>query len=193
MTRFEFLMGFYSLILGLALTRLMAEFADLLRSRDRGALGLLVPTAVALLFVQIMATFFDAYYKLQHAAPDFGGFALPAIIATLYFSAAVIVVPREQRDRMALDEYFYRQRKWIIGWVIASNVATLGIELPLVAGFVDAQEWARTWFYVAVNVLEFTALIVALLARRRALVFAGMLFNLLFTIYLYSPLAYAPF
>ena len=46
MTRFEFLMGFYSLILGLALTRLMAEFADLLRSRDRGALGLLVPTAV---------------------------------------------------------------------------------------------------------------------------------------------------
>jgi hypothetical protein len=75
MSRFEFPMGFYGLILGLALTRLMAEFADLLRSRDRGKLGLLVAAGVALLFVQIMATFFDAYIKLQHTAPNFAGLA----------------------------------------------------------------------------------------------------------------------
>ena len=193
MSRFEFLMGFYGLVLGLALTRLMAEFADLLRSRDRGALGLLVPAGVALLFVQIMATFFDAYIKLQQAAPNFAGLALPTIIGTLYFAAAVVVVPREIPDRMALDEYFYRERKWIIGWVIAANIGTLGIELPLVAGFVAAGQWARTGFYVAINLLLLGALLLALLARRRAVVFSAMLFNLLFVIYLYSPLAFNPF
>jgi hypothetical protein len=193
MSRFEFLMGFYGLILGLALARLMAEFADLLRSRDRGSLGLLVPAGVALLFVQIMATFFDAYIKLQQTAPNFAGLALPTIIGTLYFAAAVVVVPREQPDRMALDDYFYRQRKWIIGWVIAANLGTLGIELPLVAAFVRAGEWGRTGFYVAINLLLFSALFIALLARRRLAVFGGMLFNLLFVVYLYSPIAFNPF
>jgi hypothetical protein len=193
MSRFEFLMGFYGLILGLALTRLMAEFADLLRSRDRGSLGLLVPAGVALLFVQIMATFFDAYIKLQQTSPNFAGLALPTLIGTLYFAAAVVVVPREQPDRMALDDYFYRQRKWIIGWVIAANIGTLGIELPMVAGFIQAGQWYRTAFYVAINLILFGALFVALLARRRGAVFGAMLFNLLFVIYLYSPIAFNPF
>jgi len=181
------------LILSLALTRLMAEFADLLRSRERGALGLLVPAGVALLFVQIMATFFDAYIKLQQTAPNFAGLALPTMIGTLYFAAAVVVVPREQPDRLALDDYFYRQRKWIIGWVIAANVGTLCIELPLVAGFVHAAQWGKTGFYAAINSLLFSALLIALLARRRAVVFGAMLFNLLFVVYLYSPIAFNPF
>ncbi len=186
-------MGFYGLILGLALTRLMAEFADLLRSRDRGNVGLLVPAGVALLFVQIMATFFDAYIKLQQAAPNFAGLAAPTMIGTLYFAAAVVVVPREQPDRMALDEYFYRQRKWIIGSVIAANIGTLAIELPMVIGFVDAGQWYRTGFYVAINLLLFTALFMTLLARRRVIVFGAMLFNVFFLIYLYSPIAFNPF
>jgi hypothetical protein len=94
---------------------------------------------------------------------------------------------------MALDEYFYRQRKWIIGWVIAANLGTLGIELPLVAGFVRAGDWSRTGFYAAINLLLFSALFMALLGRRRTVVFGGMLFNLLFVIYLYSPIAFNPF
>jgi hypothetical protein len=49
MTQFEFLMALCGLLLGLALAKLMEEFADLARSRDRGRIGLLIPAAVALL------------------------------------------------------------------------------------------------------------------------------------------------
>lgn len=77
--------------------------------------------------------------------------------------------------------------------MIAANVGTMGIELPLVAGFARAGQWSKTEFYAAINLLLLSALLVALLARRRAVVFSGMLFNLLFVIYLYSPIAFNPF
>jgi len=47
---------------------------------------------------------------------------------------------------MALDAYFYRQRKWIIGWVIAANLGTVGIELPMVDGFVQPMRGAAPAF-----------------------------------------------
>lgn len=193
MSQFEFFMAFYGLILGLALAKLMEEFADLLRSRDRGKIGLLVPGAVALLFVQIMATFFDAYIKLQGSAPNFAGLALPTLIGTLYFAACVVVVPREEPDRMALDAYFLRQRKWVMGAILGANLGTIATEAPMVIGFVRAGEWYRVEFYAVANALLLAALLTALLSRSRLAVFAAMVFNLLLVIYLYSPLAFNPF
>jgi len=45
-----------------------------------------------------MPTFFDAHIKLQQTAPNFAGLALPTVIGTVYFAAAVVVVPRERPD-----------------------------------------------------------------------------------------------
>jgi hypothetical protein len=44
-----------------------------------------------------------------------------------------------------------------------------------------------------INLLLLSALITALVARGRAVVFGAMLFNLLFVVYLYSALAFNPF
>jgi len=193
MSQFEFFMTFYGLLLGLAVAELLGSFANLMREPVRPALGLLTPLIGALFLVQIMTTFFDAFSKLREVEINFGGLALPTLIGLLYFFGAVMVVPRRAEDWPSLDDYFFRQRRLTIGVMIAAFVATLAIELPQVLRFVAAGEWPRLIFYVVANLLLLVSLIIPLVARRRSVVAASLLFNLVFLVYLYSPLAFRPF
>jgi len=193
MSNFEFFMTFYGLLLGLAVAELLGSFANLLREPVRPKLGLLTPLTGALFLVQIMTTFFDAFSKLRDVHINFAGLALPTLIGLLFFFGAVMVVPRRAEDWPSLDDYFFRQRRLTIGVMIAALVATLGIELPQVIGFVARSDWPRLTFYLWANVLLLAVQVVQLVARRRALVAAALIFNLVFLIYLYTPLAFNPF
>ena len=193
MSQFEFFMVFYGLLLGLAVAELLTGFANLLREPVRPKLGLLTPLMGAQFLVQIMTTFFDAFAKLQGVGLDFAGLALPTLIGILFFFGAVIVVPRRAEDWVSLDDYFFRQRRLTIGALLGALVATLGIELPVVVGFVTAAEWGRLAFYLVANGALLLSLAIALLAPGRRVVAAALIFNLALLVYLYSPIAYRPF
>ena len=193
MTQFEFFMTFYGLLLGLAVAELLLGFANLLREPVRPKLGLLTPLMGAQFLVQIMTTFFDAFGKLQDVGLDFAGLALPTLIGILFFFGAVLVVPRRAEDWASLDDYFFRQRRLTLGALLGTTVATMAIELPLVAGFAAAADWPRLLFYLVANSALLLALAVALLARGRTTVAAALIFNMALLVYFYSPIAFRPF
>jgi hypothetical protein len=185
-SQFEFFMTFYSLLLGLAVAELLLGFANLLRHRARPKLGLLTPLLGMFVFLQLMATFIDAWGRLQHVALTMDGLALPTGIGVLLFFVSVIVVPRDPAEWTDLDEYFRANRRWAIGLVIAANLLVLGYEAPNLPR-------ANVPVYITINVLGFALMGGAMLLRRRLAIAACLGALILFFLYIYSDFSLAIF
>lgn len=179
MSQFEFFMTFYSLLLGLAVAELLLGFANLLRHRARPRLGLLTPLLGVSVFLQLMATFIDAWSRLQHVTVTMDGLALPTAIGVLLFFVSVIVVPRDPAEWTDLDEYFRANRRWAIGLLIAANLLVLGYEVPYVPR-------AHLLVYVIVNLVGFSLMGAAMLLRPRLAIAACLGALILLYLFLYS-------
>lgn len=179
MSQFEFFMTFYSLLLGLSVAELLLGFANLLRHRARPKLGLLTPLLGLLVFLQLMATFIDAWGRLQNVALTMDGLALPTGIGVLLFFVSVIVVPRDPAEWTNLDEYFRANRRWAVGLVIAANLLILGYEVPNLPS-------ANVPLYIAINLLGFALMGGAMLLRGRVAIAACLGALILFYLYIYS-------
>jgi hypothetical protein len=179
MSQFEFFMTFYGLLLGLAVAELLLGFANLLRHRGRPKLGLLTPMLGVFVFLQLMATFIDAWTRLQGVSITMEGLALPTTIGVLMFFVSVIIVPRDPAEWSNLDEYFYANRRWALGLMIAANLLVLGYEAPKVPS-------ANLVRYIVVNVIGFSLMGGALLLRPRLAVAHCLGALIAFFLYLYS-------
>jgi hypothetical protein len=186
MSQFEFFMTFYSLLLGLAVAELLLGFANLLRHRARPKLGLLTPLLGLLVFLQLMATFIDAWSRLQGVSITMEGLALPTAIGVVLFFVSVIVVPRDPAEWTDLDEYFRANRRWAVGLVIAANLLVLGYEVP-------ELPIGNAPVYIAINAFGFALMGGAMLLRRRLAVAACLGALILFFLYIYSDFSVAIF
>jgi len=189
MSQFEFFMTFYGLLLGLAVADLLAGFAGLIGRADRPVLGLLTPLFGGTLFLELMATFLDAWNKLQNVTMNLVGLAIPTAIGVLFFVAARIAVPRDFGSWRALDEYFYANRRWTMGTLIAINILIWCYEFPLVREMVAAERWPNLSNYLFANTLLLALHLVALLARPRWAVAAALGGLIAFFIYYYGDFA----
>jgi hypothetical protein len=188
MSQFEFFMTFYGLLLGLGVAELMLGFANLLRTKVRPKLGLLTPLLGATIFLQAMATFMDAWLKLQDIALNFRGLAIPTLIGICFFVLGIIVVPRDLQEWDSLDDYFRATRKWSLGLLLAVNLLIIGYEFPLIQKLaVAGKEWNVAW-YVFINAGLLAMLATALFARPRWVIATALTGISLFFVYFYSGL-----
>lgn len=192
-TKFEFFMTFYSLLLGLGVAELMLGFANILRAKVRPQLGLLTPLLGVAIFLQAMATFLDAWLKLQDVALNFRGLAIPTLIGICFFVLGTIATPRDLEDWPNLDDYFYRTRRWTIGLLLAVNILIIGYEIPMVLELYRSGKTATVIRYLITNGALMALVLTALFARPRAVVATALVGTSLFFLYFYGDFAPAMF
>lgn len=193
MSQFEFFMTFYSLLLGLGVAELMLGFTNLLRRKVRPRLGLLTPLLGAAIFLEAMATFLDAWIKLQDVALNFRGLAIPTLIGLCFFVLGTIAVPRDLEEWSSLDDYFRATRRWTMGLLLAVNLLIIAYEIPLVANLYATGKTATVIRYLIVNGVLLAMVLTALLARPRAIIAAALAGLSLFFLYFYGDFAPAMF
>ncbi len=167
MSQFEFFMTFYSLLVGLGVAELLLSFMNLLRHRQRPILGLLTPLLGAVMFLQLMALFIDAWMSLQGVKIDMAGLAIPTLIAVGTFAASVLTVPRDPEDWQDLDAYFYRNRRITLGLLMAVNMLILVHE----SANIPAQLLAP---YITLNLIGFVIIAAAMFLRHRTAIAAAL-------------------
>lgn len=186
MSKFEFFIAFYGLLLGIGLAELLLGFGRLIRARTRPKIGLLTPTLGVLVFLQIIASLIDAWLRLQGLRIDLIDMAIPTLIGIAYFLVAVTVVPDGHGEWDDLDAYFFARRKWTLGPIIAVFVMTLAIELPSTIGMAEDGRWLNFLNYVGLNSAALVALLVALLVKRPRVVLGAMLAQIVILTFVYS-------
>jgi hypothetical protein len=186
MSQFEFFMTIYGLLLGLGVAELMLGFANLLRSEPRPRAGLLTPLLGAAVFLQAMATFMDAWLKLQNVELNFRGMALPTLIGLCFFVLGIVTVPRDLDKWQNLDDYFWSRRRWTAGLLLACNLFIIGYEIPIVARMVQAGQTGRFAYYAVTNVALLTMILTAMFARPRRIVATALAGMCVFFLYFYG-------
>ena len=187
--QFSFFMGFYGLQLGLAVAELLGGFGALVRARRQPRWGLLTPLLGLDVFLQIAATFIDAWRKLQAVTIDFSGVAAPALVGIGLFTATSLAVPRDVADWPALDDYFMARRRVAIGAVVIPNLVTIAV---FEAAGVAVRPPAWQVMYWSVNALLIGALLVAATTRRRRLAAVALAANILLLLVIYATPAMIP-
>ena len=188
MSSFEFFMAFYGLLLGLAFAELMSGIASLLRERTPPRLGIITPLVAAIVFVEMLAEFVDAWNRLQEVKIAFLPLLVPTVIALIYFAVAVILVPRDLSEWPSLDDYFDRRKRWIVGLLLAVNLFIVVATTPaaLASAIVRGAIAQREAIFILINIWLIGGYIVLLLARRRRVEVAAAI-----AIFLFYPVTYS--
>ncbi|CAN5169470.1 hypothetical protein BH10PSE1_BH10PSE1_18260 [soil metagenome] len=183
MTQFEFFMTFYSLLLGLAVAELLLGFGCLLRARSQPRWGLFTPLLGVILFIHIMASFSDAWVKLQGVNIDLVSFGPPALIGVAYFVGAILCVPRDIDDWPSLDEYFHARKRFTLGALLSADVLTIVcLELPSVVG----QRPSAVIAYALINTIWMALTAAPLLTRSRRVAVGSLVGLLILMVVLYA-------
>ena len=98
MDRFSFFFAFYGLVLGLGVTEVLKGFADFVRRRPLRTIDPQTALLATFVFIDICATWIDAWTSLKGVSVDFAGLWAPILLATAYYLAASVVFPRDDED-----------------------------------------------------------------------------------------------
>jgi|GEM_PF-3331767 len=186
MSKFEFFLAFYGLLLGIGLAELLLGFGKLIRARTRPKIGLLTPALGVLVFLQIIVSLIDAWLRLQGLRIDLVDMAIPTLIGIAYFLSAVTVVPDGHDEWENLDDYFFARRMWTLGPVIAVFGLTIAIEIPSTLRMVEHASWMSFGNYVALNLTSLMALLTALLVKHPRVVLSAMIVHIGMLGFVYS-------
>lgn len=181
MSAFEFLFGFYGLLLGLTMAEVVSGFSRALDAREQRPMGLILPLLTLVLIFHIAAVWGAAWRDFRDVPFSFR-FLFAAVLMTLtYYFSATQLFPRDRSATASLDEHFFIHRGAILGGVLLAHtlvtVAALMMQWGINGG--DVVFWSR----IAANVFWFALIVTALVARSPRVVVAALAANLIFIIY----------
>ncbi len=167
MSAFEFMFGFFGLLLGLALAEGLGGLSRALKARHKVRIGW--ATMLLGIFVSCdVVTFWMYGWVLRDLMPLnwpvlFGGF----LVTALYYVAASLIFPDDFEEWGDLDIYFDRHYRKVLGAVLLCNVALMATVLALlgVKGMLTVRALILTWSFFPVS-------IAAILVRSRPVAMA---------------------
>ncbi|RYE03516.1 MAG: hypothetical protein EOP61_04325 [Sphingomonadales bacterium] len=180
MTSFEFAFSLFGLLLGLSLAAVLSGFARVLRARHKIRLGWATPLLGALLIIDLVTFWSNAWDMRDAIPPTFGALLYGTVIASVYFLSAELVFPDELEEWPDLDAYFLRHKGQVLIGVMLANLLVLAARLILFGNvFTSWQSVVAPLLYNALGlVVVFTrrvpvglVLLVVLLAMYPALRF----------------------
>lgn len=121
MSAFEFLFSFYGLLLGLALTEVIAGVSRAVNARKTRPIGWLTPLLAVVLVLDLM-TFWATAWRDMREIEFHASLLLSAGVAPMiYYFAAKQAFPEPESNVASLDEHFFQHRVWVLGGVVIAN------------------------------------------------------------------------
>lgn len=189
---FNFLLEAFILLMGLAMAEVLRGFARVLKLRARRRAGIDQSDAVrigwltpllGLFVITDQATFFIHMFELRDVMPFNGGTVLGILLTIgLYYLIASMTFPDQPRDWPDFDDWFWQQKRFVIGGVLLVNVLSTLAQFT----FLDWEKQSRlaselSPAYELANLFAFLTLplMVLLFFSKNALVCRILLFGIL--------------
>lgn len=162
---FEFAFTLFGLVLGLALTVVLAGFVGVLKARTSQPgeqiairFGLLTPLLAAIVVTDLMSFWISAWYLRDSIVINQPVLLLGTVIISIYFVTASLIFPDQPTLWPDLDDWFDRH-KGQIG--IGVGIANVGFSLgPILAG-------SQTWRDVPIMQYVYVSLMLLLTMTRQ--------------------------
>lgn len=125
MSGFDLVFALFGLVLGLAITEVLAGFSRVLKMRGKAHVGWLTPL-LGLVVLLDLTTFWSNAAEVREVIP--GNLLTLMIVMAIvgsYYLVATLIFPTDPDEWPDFDLYYDRFNRWIIGGMLAINIATL--------------------------------------------------------------------
>ena len=144
------------LVLSLSLVIVLMGFGKILKRTSEIHVGWLTPI-LGIWVLGDIATFWGMSWEIRDLMPSvWPSLGVGLVLTSVYYLAASLVFPDEPENEPDLDAYYWRNKRIVIGLILACNLAAFGISLAL------GRNWSST--VIAINALYTLGMFVALLA-----------------------------
>jgi hypothetical protein len=168
---FSFLFAFYGLLLGLAVTEIVAGFSRAYDERAARPLGVIAPLFAILLFLDLITFWVSAWEWRALNTVEFAHAVAAAVVALLYYFAATQVFPKEG-DVDTLTNHILQHRRPVVFCVIISNIIAL---IPTLISAIETRvALMELGGWMVVNLVYYGALILAATARSHRVIIATL-------------------
>src|SRR5215469_13631351 len=153
MDAFSYLVVLVSVVVGLALTHLLAGFAAMIRARTRIAVYWPLAGQMTLLFllqVQMWWSFFGLRQVGRWSFPEFLVVLMQAVL--VYLATAILVPDMRDGGRIDLKACYYREARWYFGALLLAVVDSLAKNLVLTGRFQNGTDLAAHITFVSLCV-----------------------------------------
>ena len=162
MTPFEFVLSFISIILGLALTEVLAGLGKAVQSRSKIHIGWLSPLLGLVVGLDLTSFWITAWFSRALIPATALSIMCAFVLTSLYYFVARITFPDEPAEWPDYDLYYFAHRKLVAGGVIVCNIMALGLQFALGMTVPD-------WFSRIAIALQFGLQALIILVRSRIL------------------------
>ena len=167
MSEFEFVFPLFALLVGLAVTEMLAGLAHALKSKAHIHVGWLTPLLGTLILINL-AMFWQGSWEIRgEITATSASLILVLLVGGAYYLAASLVFPAWGSDISDLDEHFMAHRKVALLAIAACNLVYF-VRIALVSNErIGAEWWAANLAFIAI-------LLIAALASNRRLILAAL-------------------
>lgn len=125
MSGFDLVFALFGLVLGLAITEVLAGFSRIAKMRGKARIGWLVPL-LGLVILLDLTTFWMQAYEMREALPAnlLTLFVVLGIVGSYYF-LATLIFPDDPDAWPDFDVYYDRVNRTILGGMLTINFASL--------------------------------------------------------------------
>lgn len=160
---FEFLVGFYGLLLGLIVAEVASKLADAIDEHRKRPIGLLTPLLTIVVLGDITSFWMWVWAERAHVTMGWQTVYLSTSLGIVYFLSAALIYPRTSGRWKSLDEHYWVRKRWVIGGLLIVNFVVLARMLTRLL-----PEWTDFWFFFWI--LSFFGLMSTLMFSRRRMV-----------------------
>ena len=159
---FEFLVGFYGLLLGLIVAEIASKLADAIDEHRKRPIGLLTPLLTIVVLGDITSFWMWAWSERHDVTMGWQTVYLSTALGIVYFLSAALIYPRTSGRWKSLDEHYWVRKRLVIGGLLLVNAVLLARMLTRLL-----PAWDDFWFYVWIPSF-FGLMLVLLFSRRRS-------------------------
>jgi hypothetical protein len=146
MSGFELVFVLFGIVLGLAVTEVLGGFARVVKLKRGARAGIRVGWLTPLLGLFVIldqTSFFMVAYNLQRVlTANYLTLLGVMAVAGTYYVASTLIFPEDPEAWPDFDAHYERQNRFVLGAVLAANLALLALALAMAGGAVAGEAGA---------------------------------------------------
>ncbi len=173
MQGFDLVFAMFGLVLGLAVTEVLAGFARVIKMRRKAHVGWLTPLLGLFVLIDMTTFWNQVYAHREHLHANLATLLVVLAFVGSYYLISTLIFPDDPDEWPDFDDWYDRHNRQVLGGVLGLTIALIGVTVITSAMGLptkgDTQAGAFGWVAMLAGLLHIPLLILLLIAKSRRL------------------------
>lgn len=173
MQGFDLVFAMFGLVLGLAVTEVLAGFARVIKMRRKAHVGWLTPLLGLFVLIDMTTFWNQVYAHREHLHANLATLLVVLAFVGTYYLISTLIFPDDPDEWPDFDAYYDRHNRQVLGGVLGLTIALILVTTITSAMGLsvksDTQGGAYGWVAAVAGLLHIPLLVLLLIVKSRRL------------------------